>query len=480
MRRNPRSRHLLRGLVVAAVVTGWITLTGSAGYAAGGTNLLRNGTFDGTGSGDTSAWSLTNATLGLASDGVGGGYAGRLAASAAGNFKMTATPKPVKNSPPAGELYRATGWIRSDAPGKQVCLQVDEQNASGTVVTHAQCVTSSTAWTAFPPLDVSIQTAGDSLSLNVRESKGVVGDSFEVDDLSIVNTDTTAPTAPGNLTATAPLSHEVDLAWDASSDTDVGGVTGYAVYRNGGSTPVATLGGSATSWQDTTVTASTSYTYTVVASDFAGNTSTSNPASVTTPSSSGTTTYDVWHLDELSGTTMADATGNHPGVLHDVALGQPGDPAFPGTAYGFNGTSSYVTVPNTDDLNAYNDDVHIAFSLRTTTVPPTPDYDLFRKGQYPGQEYKVELQPNGQLSCDFRGTLLNFTLQAGPDLHDGLWHRVACDKTQDSVSLTIDGVTWTKAKTIGSISNDFDIVIGAYPSGDYYQGDLDEVVFKTS
>lgn len=482
MRKNRLDRKLvLRGSVVMCLAAAWMTLSAQAGYAAGGDELLKNGTFEGTGSGSTAGWSLHNASLTLASDGVGNGYAGVLTDTTAGTFKMTASPKPVKNSPPAGEQFHATGWVRSDAPGKQVCMQVMEQDASGaTVATTEQCMLTTNTWTQLPNVDATVQAAGDTLSLLVRQSKGVVGDSFEVDSLSIVDTDTTAPTAPGNLTAKAPLSHEVDLTWDASSDPDAAGVTAYAIYRNGGSTPIATVSSSTTAYQDTTVSASTSYGYTVIASDYAGNRSPSSTATVTTPSSSGTTTYDVWHMDESSGTTMLDATGSHPGLLHGVTLGRPGDPGFPGTAYGFDGTSSYASVANADDLNAYDDDVHISFSLRTTTVPPTPDYDLFRKGQYPGQEYKVELQPNGQVSCDFRGSLANYTLQAGPDLHDGKWHHVVCEKFSTTVQLTIDGVTYTKARTIGSISNNYNIVIGAYPNGDFYQGDLDEVIFRTS
>ena len=41
--------------------------------------------------------------------------------------------------------------------------------------------------------------------------------------------DTTAPTAPGSLTATAPTSTQVNLSWTAATDNV--GVTGYRVER---------------------------------------------------------------------------------------------------------------------------------------------------------------------------------------------------------------------------------------------------------
>jgi len=46
----------------------------------------------------------------------------------------------------------------------------------------------------------------------------------------------------------------------------------------------------------------------------------------------GTQTFDTWHMDETSGTTMGDATGSHNGKLSNVELGGAGDPAFPGRA----------------------------------------------------------------------------------------------------------------------------------------------------
>lgn len=80
-------------------------------------------------------------------------------------------------------------------------------------------------------------------------------------------TDTTAPTAPTGLTATATTSSSVSLRWNASSDAV--GVTGYELRRNG-SRVLSTTG---TSAQDTGLAADTAYTYTVVARDAAGNTS---------------------------------------------------------------------------------------------------------------------------------------------------------------------------------------------------------------
>ena len=101
-------------------------------------------------------------------------------------------------------------------------------------------------------------------------------------------TDTSPPTKPANLTADAASSAEVDLSWSASTD-DVG-VTAYEISRGG--SVLATIG-TTTSYADTSVTASTSYSYVVRALDAAGHRSDpSDPATVTTPAPSSSITVN--------------------------------------------------------------------------------------------------------------------------------------------------------------------------------------------
>jgi len=95
------------------------------------------------------------------------------------------------------------------------------------------------------------------------------------------STGTAPPTAPTNLTATAVSSAEVDLSWTASTSSV--GVAGYTVARNG--TAIGTSPN--TTFNDTTVSAGTTYTYTVTAFDTVGNVSgPSNTVTATTPSAS--------------------------------------------------------------------------------------------------------------------------------------------------------------------------------------------------
>jgi chitodextrinase len=101
--------------------------------------------------------------------------------------------------------------------------------------------------------------------------------------------DTTPPTAPTGLTATAPSGAQVNLSWTASTDNV--GVTGYRIYRNGA---FLANTGTTTSFTDATAAAGTTYSYQVSAVDAAANESArSNSASVTTPPSPGTLTFDA-------------------------------------------------------------------------------------------------------------------------------------------------------------------------------------------
>lgn len=101
----------------------------------------------------------------------------------------------------------------------------------------------------------------------------------EVQDLAQASApapDTTAPSVPANVTATATSQSQINLAWSASTDNV--GVTGYRVYQGG--TAIATT--NTTSYQNTGLAASTTYNYTVRAYDAAGNESAASATATAT------------------------------------------------------------------------------------------------------------------------------------------------------------------------------------------------------
>jgi len=59
-------------------------------------------------------------------------------------------------------------------------------------------------------------------------------------------------------------------------------------------------------------------------------------------------------------------------------------------------------------------------------------------------------------------------------LNDGKWHTVQCVKTSSTIKLIVDGQTYSKAVSVGSISNTAPVVIGAHPGSEFFKGALDE------
>jgi len=112
--------------------------------------------------------------------------------------------------------------------------------------------------------------------------------------------DTTAPSAPTYLTAATASDIKVSLRWLPSTDSV--GVKAYTITRNG--LQIKTTTTATTVYSDPTCSASTVYTYTVVAIDAAGNTS--------APSSSATTTT-------LAANTLVGGAPTTPGTLSATA-----------------------------------------------------------------------------------------------------------------------------------------------------------------
>ncbi|MDQ1738693.1 MAG: chitinase, partial [Pseudonocardiales bacterium] len=171
-------------------------------------------------------------------------------------------------------------------------------------------------------------------------------------------TDTTPPTAPGNLTATATGPTSVQLGWTASTDNV--GVTGYNIYRGSASTPLASVAGTITSYVDNTVAAATSYTYTVKAKDAAGNNSTaSNAATVTTPPSGGGGGATAFASDDVTiDQTVPDAQPNAT-ASRIAADGSPVNnvlirftPTLPAGCTTVTGVTLTLTVGNSTDDNS--------------------------------------------------------------------------------------------------------------------------------
>jgi hypothetical protein len=82
---------------------------------------------------------------------------------------------------------------------------------------------------------------------------------------SVSSADTAAPSVPTGLAANAVAHNQVNLSWNAALDTGGAGLAGYKLYRNG----TYLTSTAALTHSDTTVAASTTYSYRVSAYDAA-------------------------------------------------------------------------------------------------------------------------------------------------------------------------------------------------------------------
>ena len=111
------------------------------------------------------------------------------------------------------------------------------------------------------------------------DADNAVAESYETNNLThraitvTAPPDTTAPSVPTGLTASAASCSQINLAWAASTDNPGGsGLKGYNVYKNG--VFLRQVLAPATSTSDSGLAASTAFSYTVSAVDNANNEST--------------------------------------------------------------------------------------------------------------------------------------------------------------------------------------------------------------
>jgi fibronectin type 3 domain-containing protein len=213
--------------------------------------------------------------------------------------------------------------------------------------------------------------------------------------------DTVAPSAPGTLTATASGSTQINLAWGAATDNV--GVTGYRVERCAGTgcstfAQIATPTG--TSFADTGLTAGTSYSYRVRATDAAGNLgSYSNVASATTttpdttppsaPAALSATAASATQIN-LSWTAATDNVGvtgyrvescQGSGCTTFTQIGTPTGTTFSNT--GLTASTSYSyrvrAVDAAGNLGAYSNVASVVTLATPDTTAPTAPTGLSAK-----------------------------------------------------------------------------------------------------
>ena len=156
-----------------------------------------------------------------------------------------------------------------------------------TVVGDIQGSISTVSNSSANPIEIGATNGGQFFNGQIDEVR-VYNRALSVSDIQALYTytggppptpDVTPPSIPANLFAVAQSSSQINLSWTASIDNV--GVTGYRVYRGG--TQIASP--STTSYSDTGLSPSTTYSYTIAAVDAAGNVSVQSSSVVATTQS---------------------------------------------------------------------------------------------------------------------------------------------------------------------------------------------------
>ena len=306
---------------------------------------------------------------------------------------VTASTGTWTGSQPITYAYQ---WLRCDA-ASAACLAISGATSASYAVTAAD--------------------VGDTLRVAVTASNGVGPSTATSNATAVVQgastapANTVAPTITGSAQAGQVLT-AVPGTWTGTQPI----AYAYAWRRcdSGGAICAPISGATGSSYTVATADVGSTLRVVVTASNAAGSGTATSAATaqVDRDADPARARGAVAHGRDLGHVDVRRRRRPH----RDAALGQrSGSPASLGTAFGFTG-SSYVSVPVAGRPQPRQRELTVTIRSRRPRRPPTPDWDLIRKGLYTtaGGEYKMEYQPSGQASCGFKGSSGYNELIAGP------------------------------------------------------------------
>ena len=220
---------------------------------------------------------------------------GTISSIASPDIAAPTTPTGLATTPRSTSRVDLAWTASTDAVGVQLYHVFRGGTQVATVNTPAYIDTGLATNTTYSYTVAAVDAAGNASA----QTTAVTGKTLAVD--------TTKPSTPTGVAATAAAWNVVNVAWTASTDNV--GVSRYLIYRGG--TLLSVVGGTVTTLADRTTAASSAYSYTVKAADAAGNTTVaSSAATVTTPVIPPTTLTTTYGYDAAGNvTTQASPDG---------------------------------------------------------------------------------------------------------------------------------------------------------------------------
>jgi chitinase/chitodextrinase len=318
----------IAGIAVAVLATAGAALLPSASASAA-TNLVNNPGFES----GTSGWTCSTLDHAVTTP-VHGGTSALTGTAAGQDFAQCTQVVAVQPS----SAYTLTGFV----DGGFAFI-----GDTGTGTTDSSTFSQGTS--SYTQLSTSFNTGASTTSVTIFVHGWYGQPTFFADDFTLTGPGgtVTVPSAPAGLSVTGSTSSTVSLSWSAAT-----GATGYNVYRNG--TKVGSATG--TTFTDSGLAASTTFTYQVTATNSAGESAKSASVSGTTAGSgtsvpaaptglrvTGTTSSSV----SLSWTASTGATGYNV-YRNGTKVGSATTTSFTNTGLAASTTFSYaVTATNT-------------------------------------------------------------------------------------------------------------------------------------
>lgn len=190
-----------------------------------------------------------------------------------------------------------------------------------------------------------------------------------------------------------------------------------------------------------------------------------------------------WRLGEASGTTAIDSRGSNNGTyVASPTLGVAGaSPTDADTAVAFNGSTQYITVPDSAAL-----DLGDVFSIECWFTRNVNDaqHQIMDKGATGGVGYTVLIASNNQLRLARSDSGVVIAEATSSPWTEGAWHHIVITKNGATTFIYVDGVddTHVGVGTNATITDTSDqLTIGVWASiGGYWSGLLDEIALYTT